>query len=242
MRLFGSPAWGVEWSGIADTEEPRGGPWVTDATPASVPWSAPDLRRPWRPVSPLIDKSLAAAIQAPDRVAAVRRLRPLYLSRSSTFYRLTRLAAGLLSAPIAVLTLVDADRQLFLSSWGLPEPFRSARQTALEYSICQYVVAAGRPLILNDTSRDARLAGHLAVTELGIVAYAGMPIMTGDGYVTGTFAAMDFTTRDWTDDMLAVLANLANIATDEIARGELAVRAGGTAPAWTSEDLDPSSS
>jgi GAF domain-containing protein len=77
--------------------------------------------------------------------------------------------------------LVDVDRQFFLSSYGLPEPIRSARQTALEYLICQYVVAGGRPIIINDTSRDVRLRRHLAVTELGVAAYAGMPLLHANG-------------------------------------------------------------
>jgi GAF domain-containing protein len=133
-----------------------------------------------------------------------------------SFDRLTRLTAGLLSAPVALLTFVEADRQFFLSSHGLPEPIRSSRQTALDYSICQYVVAAGRPLILNDTARDPRLRGHRAVTELGVAAYAGVPLATASGYAGGALAVLDFVPRDWTDDMLAILANLANLATEDL--------------------------
>jgi GAF domain-containing protein len=133
-----------------------------------------------------------------------------------SFARLTRLAAGLLSAPVSLLTFVEVDRQFFLSSYGLPEPIRSARQTALEYSICQYVVAGGRPVIINDTAQDMRLRRHLAVTELGVAAYAGMPLFDARGYAGGALAVVDFVPRDWTGDKLAILANLANVATEEL--------------------------
>jgi GAF domain-containing protein len=134
------------------------------------------------------------------------------------FDRLTRLAAGLLSAPVALLTFIDVDRQFFLSSYGLPEPIRSARQTALEYSICQYVVAGGRPVILNDTAQDPRLRAHLAVTELGVAAYAGIPLTAVNGFAGGALAVLDFVPRDWTGDRLAILANLAKVASEELHR------------------------
>jgi GAF domain-containing protein len=160
--------------------------------------------------------TVAAIVTDPRRVAAVRRLVPLYRPPCLTFDRLTELAAGLLTAPVALLTLVDSDRQFFVSSYGLGEPVRTERQTSLEYSICQHVVAAGRPLIVNDTALDARLEGSPAVIELGVAAYAGIPLTTGDGYSVGAFAVLDFVRRDWTDDRLAILAHLAAIAMDEI--------------------------
>lgn len=81
-----------------------------------------------------------------QRLAAVHRLVPLHRPPMPTFDRLTRLAAELLKAPIALLSLLEDDRQFFVSSHGLPEEVRSARQTPLDYSICQHTVAAGRPL------------------------------------------------------------------------------------------------
>jgi anti-anti-sigma factor len=200
ITLFGLTWWDVDWSELSSEEV------VALGLPANARARA----------IPGVDRVLAAAVQAPERVAAVRQLAQRYSPPSRIFGRLTRLAAGLLSTPVALLTLVDEDRQFFVSSWGLPEPFRSARQTALEYSICQYVVATGRPLILNDTSRDPRMRGHHAVTELGVAAYAGIPVVTVDGHVAGTLAVLDFKPRDWTDDMLAVLAHLAAIVIDEI--------------------------
>ena len=195
-RLFGPPAWTMHQTPNASAAPPAAGP--------------------PRAAAPLIEQAVVSVIRAPQRAAAVRRLVPLYRPPSLAFDRLTRLAADLLSAPVALLTLIEPDRQFFVSSYGLPEALQAARQSTLEYSICQYVVAAGRPLILNDTSRDPRLGGHLAVTELGVAAYAGIPLITTDGHAAGALAVLDFVARDWTDDKLAILANLAVIAMDEI--------------------------
>src|ERR1700730_13089960 len=99
-----------------------------------------------------------------------------------SFDRLTRLSAQLLEAQIALITLVDADRQFFLSAFGLPEPFRSTRQTPLEYSVCQHAVMTGRPFIVEDIRADAGLVENRTVTALGVNSYAGIPLFTGEGH------------------------------------------------------------
>jgi GAF domain-containing protein len=159
---------------------------------------------------------LLATVTNPDRLAALRRLVLLDTPANPTFDRLTDLAAELLEVPVALITLVDADRQFFLSIHGLPEPLRSARQTALDYSICQHAVATRRPLIVGDTRSDPVLATNAAVTEFGVAAYAGIPLVTAEGHAVGTLCVLDFVVRDWTDDRVAILARLADITTDEI--------------------------
>jgi GAF domain-containing protein len=145
--------------------------------------------------------------------------------------RLTRLAGELLEAPMALLTLIDVDRQFFASAYGLREPLRSARQTPLDYSICQYAVASGRPLIVNDAQRDARLAGHPAVQEFGIAAYAGIPLVTEEGYTVGAFCVLDVVPRGWTADGLAILAHLAAVANEVLdARSQAGPAVSGTQP------------
>ncbi len=152
----------------------------------------------------------------PDRLAALRRLRVLDAPPDPTFDRLTQLAAELLEAQIALLTIVDADRQFFLSAYGLPEPLRSVRETPLEYSICQHAVATGRPLIVNDIRTHPALATTPAVADLGVSAYAGMPLVTGEGHAVGSLCVMDVVPREWPDGGLAFLATLADITMDEI--------------------------
>jgi GAF domain-containing protein len=157
-----------------------------------------------------------AAVTDPDRLAALRRLVLIDGPPNPTFDRLTHLAAQLLEAPVALLTLVDADRQFFVSSCGLPQPLQAARQTSLDYSMCQYAVANQRPLIVSDAHLDPLFAGNAAVTELGVTAYAGIPLITAEGYSVGTLCVIDFVARDWTDHQLTILTHLADITMDEI--------------------------
>ena len=150
------------------------------------------------------------------RLAAVRRLLVVHRPPNPVLDRLTRLAAQLVEAPIALLTLVDSDRQVFLSAYGLPEPLQAAHETGIEYSICQHAVATGRPLIVADAHADAVLRRNAAVTQFGVTAYAGMPLITWDGHAVGTLCVIDVVVRDWTDDHLVALSHLADIAMDEI--------------------------
>jgi GAF domain-containing protein len=159
---------------------------------------------------------VSASISDPARLAALRHLFLLDSPVNRSFDRLTELAAQLLEAPVSLLTLIDSDRQFFLSSAGLPEPIRSARQTPLGLSICKYAVAQGRPLIVGDTRADPLLADNPAVTELGVAAYAGIPLVVAGDYAVGTLCVIDFIRRDWTADQLSILAHLAEITMDEM--------------------------
>jgi hypothetical protein len=151
----------------------------------------------------------------PYRLAALRGLDLLDSPPKHNLDRLVQLACDLLEAPIGLLTLVDARRQFFLGAWGIPEPLASARQTPLDYSICQYAVASARPLILGDMRHDAVLGTNPVVSEMGVVAYAGIPLTTPQGLAFGALCVIDVVPRDWDDHQLATLAQLAG-AVDEI--------------------------
>lgn len=152
---------------------------------------------------------------APERLAAVRQLvadRP----PTRVFDRITALAAELLEVPIVLVTLVEPDRQIFLSSWGLPEPIRSRGETSIEFSICQYAVATRKPFVIANTAADPVLRTNRAVTELGVAAYAGIPLITPAMHAIGTLCVLDVVAREWRDDMLALLADLGKLIEDEI--------------------------
>jgi GAF domain-containing protein len=159
---------------------------------------------------------VSASLTDPDRLAALRRLVLLDSPPQATFDRLTRLAAQLLETPVAMVSLVDADRQFFLSAYGLPEPICTVRETPLDLSICQHVVATGRPVIAADTRCDPLLSDNGAVVVLGIVAYAGLPLVTPEGHAVGSLSVADVVPRDWTDHQLTILAHLADITMDEM--------------------------
>ena len=159
---------------------------------------------------------LTSTLEDPERLAALRRLLLLDTGPSESFDRLTRLTARVLHAPMALLTLVDADRQYFKAAFGLPEPLGSGYETPLEYSICQFAVAMGRPLVVCDARVEHWLDDNPAISILGVSAYAGIPLVTTDGHAVGTLCAIDVTPREWTDADLANLDDLAGLAMQEI--------------------------
>ena len=90
------------------------------------------------------------------------------------------------------------------------------RQTPLAWSICQHAVSSGRPLIVNDTHHHPDLVDHPAVNNLGVAAYAGIPLIVPGGHAIGTVCVIDTVRRDWIDDQLSFLARVARIVTEEL--------------------------
>jgi two-component system cell cycle sensor histidine kinase/response regulator CckA len=157
------------------------------------------------------------AVQNVLRVDALRRTGLLDSPQEEAFDRLTRLASTLLKAPLAVVSLVDADRQFFKSSVGMPEPLNTARSTPLEYSFSQHAVASDSPLVIPDARDHPLTRGNPAVREFGLIAYAGIPLDSDDGYALGTLCVLDTVPRAWTDEEMSMLRDLAGAAMSEIA-------------------------
>jgi hypothetical protein len=84
-----------------------------------------------------------ATVADPRRLASLQATNLLDSPRAKDFDRLTRMAAEVVGVPIALVTLVDAERQFFLSRVGLGRPLDERRETPLSHSFCQYVVAGG---------------------------------------------------------------------------------------------------
>ena len=161
----------------------------------------------------------AAPLTDPARLAALRRRAlPDAVYSEAAFDRLTRLASRALSAPIALVSLVEADRQVLAGRFGLPEPWATWRHTPLSYSFCQYVVSSGEPLLVVDARTHPVLRDNRAVTELGVAAYAGVPLISSEGHVLGAFCGLDTRPRQWTADEVATLHDLAALAMAELDR------------------------
>ncbi|QFR97447.1 GAF domain-containing SpoIIE family protein phosphatase [Streptomyces tsukubensis] len=122
--------------------------------------------------------------------------------------RFARLVARFLHVPVALVSLLEADRQVFPGMVGLDEPWAGWRQTPLSHSFCQHVVADGEPLVLTDSRRDPRTRSSEAVSELRVIAYAGMPLTDADGQPVGSLCAIDHQPREWSKDELHDLADL----------------------------------
>ncbi len=155
-------------------------------------------------------------VNDPDRLAALQRTGLLDSPTVRSFDRLTRLASLLLRTPAAYVSLVDADRQVFKSQLGLPEPWATRRETPLLNSFCRHVVEDGRPLIINDTSTHALVRDNPAIAELRIAAYVGIPLQTAEGHVLGSFCVIDRQPRIWTPGEIGVLSDLAASVMTEI--------------------------
>lgn len=151
-----------------------------------------------------------------QRLAALRDVSLLDTVAEESFDRLTRLATNSIDAPVALVSLVDQDRQFFKSCVGLPEPWASQRETPLSYSFCQHTVVSGQPLVIEDARQHPLVKDNLAIRDLGVVAYAGMPLRTSDGHVIGSFCVIDQKPRVWSERELAILADLAASVMSEI--------------------------
>ena len=159
------------------------------------------------PDSPLFD---------PARLAALRATGLLGAARERSFEHLTRLAARVLGVRMAFVNLVDADRQINLGCW--PAGAAASLDMSREHSFCQHVVTSGKPFVVGDARTVAALASGPVVRDLGIIAYAGVPLRASGGEVVGSFCAADVEPREWTESDLATLTDLASAASTELER------------------------
>ncbi|MFC5177613.1 GAF domain-containing SpoIIE family protein phosphatase [Nocardioides taihuensis] len=133
-----------------------------------------------------------------------------------SFDRYARMVRRTLDVPVALVSLIEDDRQVFPGAQGLPEPWQSTRETPLTHSFCQYVVTDQRPLVVADARTDGRVSDNLAIPDLGVVAYAGWPVTDHLGQTIGSLCAIDKLPRQWSEYELQGLADLAAACSAEI--------------------------
>lgn len=139
--------------------------------------------------------------------------------------RYARLVQHALGVPVALVSLVEERRQWFPGMVGLPEPWATCRETPLSHSFCQHVVARRSPLVVTDARETPLVADNLAIPDLGVIAYAGFPITDHTGNVIGSLCAIDTQPRAWPEEDLAVLADLADACSTELAQRGLRLAA-----------------
>ncbi|NNC98833.1 MAG: GAF domain-containing protein [Gammaproteobacteria bacterium] len=159
----------------------------------------------------VITEAPEGSVNDPQRMAALEQSQLLDSSPGDQFDLLTNLTAKILGVPVALVSLVDKDRQFFKSQYGLPEPWSISRETPLTHSFCQWVVTGKEQLVVEDAREDPVLRDNLAIHDLGVIAYAGLPITAGDNQIIGSFCAIDSHPRSWTFDELACLRDLSHI-------------------------------
>ena len=136
------------------------------------------------------------------------------------FDRITRLVGKLIGVPVALVSILDTDRQFFKSEVGLPDPWNVTRQTPLTHSFCQHVVRTRAPLVVDVAREHPLVRENLAIPDLGVEAYLGVPIHAPDGTVIGSLCAIDSVPRHWTEGESAVMTDLVDILETELALRE----------------------
>ena len=150
-----------------------------------------------------------SAARLPPHIEA-RRVESLHASGildtpvEAVFEDITRIASAVCQTPIAVVTLVDAERQWFKSEVGL-----GVRETPLETSICAHAILEHDVLEVPDTTRDARFASNPLVTgDPRLRFYAGALLKTPDGLPLGTVCVLDTRPRSLTPGQIDTLRAL----------------------------------
>ncbi|TVP75991.1 MAG: GAF domain-containing protein [Gemmatimonadales bacterium] len=150
------------------------------------------------------------------RLAELARTRLLDTEPEESFDRITCLVARVMDAPLALVNLIDRDRQ-FTKACVVPEGMSPLAETCFNDSFCQYPVALDRPLAIDD-ARDHPWVGQSAfVREGGILAYLGVPFHGPDGHALGSLCVASPEPREWTQDEVELMEELAHVVETEVA-------------------------
>ena len=145
------------------------------------------------------------------RLETLRRLKILDTDPEERFDRVTRLAKQIFGTPIALVSLVDADRQWFKSRQGL-----DAKETPRDISFCGHAILEDKVMVVEDTHSDERFADNpLVESDPGIRFYAGYPLNAPDGSKVGTLCVIDREPRQMTTEERALLAELGAMVEEE---------------------------
>ena len=152
------------------------------------------------------------------RIETLRSFNLLDTSPEERFDRLTRLARRLFGVPIALVSLIDVDRQWFKSCIGL-----SVSETSRDISFCGHAILGSDVFIIPDARADERFRDNPLVTGPPYIRfYAGCPLQVANGGKLGTLCLIDVEAREFDTDSVRLLQDLAKMAEQEIAAVQLA--------------------
>jgi len=157
-------------------------------------------------------------VDEPARLNSLRALNILDSPSEERFDRITRLARRLFDVPIALISLVDENRQWFKSHPGL-----EMSETPRDVSFCGHTILGDQIMEVSDATADKRFHDNPLVTQApGIRFYAGCPLKAPDGSTIGALCLMDRTPRSLSQEDCALLRDLTDMAARELAALQLA--------------------
>jgi two-component sensor histidine kinase len=148
-----------------------------------------------------------------DRLLALHQTALLDSAPEPRFDRLTRLASNALGTEIALVSLVDQDRQWFKSRNGL-----EVSETPIEHAFCSHAIKSEEVMVIHNASEDPRFSQNPLVTgDPNIAFYAGAPLITKDGYALGTLCVIDSKPRpEFSNEDKMILSDIAASVMTEI--------------------------
>ncbi|WP_395334128.1 sensor domain-containing diguanylate cyclase [Novosphingobium sp. BL-8H] len=156
----------------------------------------------------------------PGRLAALRRLEVLDTAPEEPFENVVSLVRTVLGVPMAAVTLIDEDRQWFKARSGL-----GVSETPRNVSFCTHAIRQSEPFLIDDARLDARFAENPFVTgDPNVRSYAGIPLLTPDGYNVGVLCAIDDKVRTFSSSEVDILSNFARIVMNELQLRHIAER------------------
>lgn len=158
---------------------------------------------------------MSNALSDRGRLDALRRTGLLDEPPSEALQRLTRLATRILGVPISVVSLIEENHQFYAANTGVGDPWARERGSPLSHSFCKHVVETGAPIIVEDARLNDLLKDNLAIPDMGVIAYAGVPLHVA-GQAIGTFCAVETHPKKWTPEEIEALKTLAEAAIAEL--------------------------